>query len=453
MGFRDDFVWGTATSSYQIEGAAYEDGKGLNIWDVFSKEDGKIYNAQSGDVACNHYYNYREDVKLMKELGIKAYRFSINWARVLPNGIGEVNEKGIDFYNRLIDELLANNIEPYITLYHWELPYELYKRGGWLNEEIVQWFGTYAALVAKRFSDRVKYYFTVNEPQCIVGLGYVNGIHAPGLKMGMKDTLQISHNLLKAHGQAVIELRKNAKGDIKIGYAPTGGMCYPESESKEDIEAARKALFSIPECGENWTWNTSWFSDPVFLGQYPEEGLSKFKEYLPKITKEDMKLISQPLDFMGQNIYNGGMVRMSEKKQPEFVKRPEGYARTANNWPITPKCLYWGVKFLYERYKLPIFITENGMSCHDTISLDGKVHDPNRIDFLNRYLLELRKALEEGIPIQGYFEWSLMDNFEWNFGYSERFGLVYINYETQERIIKDSGYWYKMVIESRGEVL
>lgn len=453
MGFRDDFVWGTATSSYQIEGAAYDDGKGLNIWDVFSKEDGKILNGQSGDIACDHYHKYKEDVQLMKKLGIKAYRFSINWARVLPNGTDEVNEKGIEFYNKLIDELLANNIEPYITLYHWELPYELYKRGGWLNEEIVKWFGEYAALVSERFSDRVKYYFTLNEPQCIVGLGHVNGVHAPGLKMGMKDTLQISHNLLKAHGQAVIELRKHAKGDIKIGYAPTGGMCYPESDSMEDIEAARKTLFSIPECGEGWTWNTAWFSDPVFLGHYPEEGLEKFKGYLPMITKEDMELISQPLDFMGQNIYNGGMVRMGENKEPEFVKRPDGYARTANNWPITPKCLFWGAKFLYERYKLPLYITENGMSCHDVVSLDGKVHDPNRIDFLNRYLIELRKASEDGVHIQGYFEWSLMDNFEWNFGYSERFGLVYVDYETQGRIIKDSGYWYKNVIESNGEAL
>lgn len=453
MGFREDFVWGTATSSYQIEGAAYEDGKGLNIWDVYSKEEGKVFCGQSGDIACNHYHKYIEDVQLMKKLGIKAYRFSIDWARILPNGVGDVNELGIDFYNKLIDELIANDIEPYITLYHWELPYELYKKGGWLNEEIVKWFGDYAALVAKRFSDRVRYFFTLNEPQCFVGLGHVTGVHAPGLKMGMKDTLQIAHNALKAHGQAVIELRKYAKGEIKIGYAPTGGMCYPETDSEEDIEAARNALFSIPECGEGWTWNTAWFSDPVFLGNYPEEGLEKFKEYLPKITKEDMELISQPLDFMGQNVYNGGIVRMGINHEPEFVKRADGYVRTANNWPVTPKCLYWGAKFLYERYKLPLYITENGMSCHDTVSLDGKVHDPNRVDFLNRYLIELRKASEEGIHIQGFFEWSLMDNFEWNFGYSERFGLVYVDYQTQERIIKDSGYWYKKVVESNGEIL
>ncbi len=453
MEFRKDFVWGTATSSYQIEGAAYEDGKGLNVWDMFAKEEGRVYEGQTGDVACDFYHRYKEDIALMKETGIKAYRFSLNWARILPNGIGEVNPKGLKFYHDMIDELLKNNIEPYITLYHWELPYELHKKGGWLNEESVSWFGEYAGVVAREFSGKVKKFFTLNEPQCFVGLGYVQGIHAPGLKVSLKDSFQIAHNVLRAHGQAVKTMREYGEKDILIGYAPTGGMVYPASENLEDIEAAREYLFSLSQPMENWTWNVSWFSDPVFLGHYPEEGLKRFEEYLPVITEEDMELIHQPLDFMGENIYNGLCIRRGADGRPEVVNRPDGFPKTATNWPVTPACFYWGVKFLYERYKMPIYITENGMSCHDAVSVDGKVHDPNRIDFLERYIYELLKAADEGADIRGYFLWSFMDNFEWGSGYNERFGIVYVDYATQERIVKDSGRWYKKIIESNGNEL
>ena len=450
MGFAKDFVWGAATSSYQIEGTGRDSGKGQNIWDVFTKEPGRVYEGHTGDIACDHYHRFREDVAYMKELGLKGYRFSIDWSRVLPEGTGKVNEKGIDFYNALIDELLEQGIEPYIPLYHWELPYEIYKRGGWMNPEIVEWFGQYARLVAERFSDRVKYFFTLNEPQCFVGLGFLQGCHAPGVKAPLRDTFEMAHNALKAHGRAVQMLRAYGKQNVQIGYAPTSGMCYPEKETPKDIEAARKALFALPDDLSNWTWNVSWWSDPVILGKYPEEGMKKYEKYLPVITDEDMKLISQPIDFYGQNIYNGRCIRMGTDGRPEEVRRPAGFPKTATNWPVTPEALYWGPKFLYERYRKPIYITENGMACHDTVSQDGKVHDPNRIDFLARYLKNLKRAAEE-IDIRGYFQWSLMDNFEWDKGYAERFGIIYVDFETQERIWKDSAYWYRDLIRRNGD--
>ncbi len=443
-------MWGAATSSYQIEGTGRDSGKGQNIWDVFTKEPGRVYEGHTGDIACDHYHRFREDVAYMKELGLKGYRFSIDWSRVLPEGTGKVNEKGIDFYNALIDELLEQGIEPYITLYHWELPYEIYKRGGWMNPEIVEWFGQYARLVAERFSDRVKYFFTLNEPQCFVGLGFLQGCHAPGVKAPLRDTFEMAHNALKAHGRAVQMLRAYGKQNVQIGYAPTSGMCYPEKETPKDIEAARKALFALPDDLSNWTWNVSWWSDPVILGKYPEEGMKKYEKYLPVITDEDMKLISQPIDFYGQNIYNGRCIRMGTDGRPEEVRRPAGFPKTATNWPVTPEALYWGPKFLYERYRKPIYITENGMACHDTVSQDGKVHDPNRIDFLARYLKNLKRAAEE-IDIRGYFQWSLMDNFEWDKGYAERFGIIYVDFETQERIWKDSAYWYRDLIRRNGD--
>ncbi len=450
---KQPFVFGAATSSYQIEGAFQEGGKGLNIWDVYVREKGKIYNGHTGDIACDHYHRFREDVALMKEIGLQAYRFSINWARILPDGIGAVNQEGIRFYKELIEELKKNEIEPYITLYHWELPYELYKKGGFMNPEFVEWFGYYAKVVTENFSDQVKYFFTFNEPQCFIGLGFLNGEHAPGLKVPVKDTFLMAHHVLMAHGRAVQMLRQYAKQNIEIGYAPTGTMSYPATEKEEDIEAARQHLFGINEDSNNWTWNVAWWSDPILKGQYPEEGMERYREYLPNIKESDLKLISEPIDFYGQNIYNGKCIRMGNDGKSEEVKRYEGFPKTAMGWPITPECLYWGPKFLYERYQKPIYITENGLSCHDVISLDGKVHDPNRIDFLARYLGQVKKAKEDGVDIRGYFQWSLMDNFEWACGYNERFGLIYVDYNTQKRILKDSAYWYQTTIKTNGENL
>jgi len=451
MSFKKDFAWGVATASYQIEGAWDVDGRGLSVWDVFAHQEGNVQNEHTGDVACDHYHRYKEDVALMRKLGIKAYRLSISWSRIFPDGIGKINEKGVKFYSDLIDELLANGIEPYVTLFHWDYPYALHKKGGWLNDDSIKWFADYAAKISELYSDRVKYFITFNEPQCFVGLGYLNGIHAPGLKVSYKDVFQICHNVLKAHGAAVIALREHAKQPIQIGYAPTCGVKYPLSEKEEDIEAARKALFACGPLDSYVMSGAAWWSDPVLLGHYPEDGLKLYKEYLPEITDEDMKLISQPIDFYAQNIYNGRGVRAGKDGNPEFEERYAGFPKTAIQWPITPECLYWGPKFLYERYKLPIYITENGMSAHDVVSLDGKVHDPNRIDFLNRYLLQLEKAADDGVDIGGYFLWTFMDNFEWAFGYTERFGIVYVDYNNQERIVKDSAYWYKDWIEEHSK--
>lgn len=318
-----------------------------------------------------------------------------------------------------------------------------------MNPQIVEWFGEYAKVVAERFSDRAAHYFTLNEPQCFVGLGFLTGEHAPGLISPLRDTFGMAHNALKAHGRAVQMLRQYGKQKLTIGYAPTCGMCYPETERPEDVEAARQMLFAMQPDDGNWTWNVSWWSDPVILGRYPEEGLRRYEPYLPRITEEDMKLISEPVDIYGQNIYNGRCIRMGEDGKPEEVKRYEGFPGTAMGWPITPEALYWGPKFLYERYRKPIYITENGLSCHDVIALDGKVHDHDRIDFLGRYLRELKRAAGE-IDLRGYFHWSLLDNFEWAKGYSERFGMVYVDYRTQRRILKDSAYWYRDVIQSNG---
>ena len=453
MSFCKDFAWGAATSSYQIEGGAYEDGKGLHIWDIFCRERGRIFEGQSGDVACDHYHRFREDVAVMKEMGLKAYRFSLSWARILPDGTGKVNEQGIRFYNALIDELLAAGIEPYITLFHWDYPYELYKKGGWLNGESVRWFGAYAKVAAEHFSDRVTKFFTMNEPQCFIGLSYLGGVHAPGIKAPLRDTFAMAHNVLKAHGMAVRMMREYAGREIQIGYAPTGSMSYPDSDRPEDIEAARRHLFGMQKEDDNWTWNVSFWSDPVLLGAYPEEALERYSAYMPHISEGDMKMISEPIDFYGQNIYNGNRICCGDDGNPQAIKRCDGFPRTAMGWPVTPECLYWGPKFLYERYKKPVFITENGLSCHDVVSLDGKVHDPDRIDFLSRYLGYLKQAAGDGVDIRGYFQWSLMDNFEWHSGYGERFGLVYVDYPTQKRIWKDSAYWYRNLIKGNGDIL
>lgn len=450
--FREDFVWGVASSAYQIEGSEPGDGAGRMIWDQFTKE-GRTADGREVGAACDHMHRYPEDFKLMRILGIKAYRFSVNWSRIMPEGTGRVNEKAIKLYRDMIACMKENGITPYLTMYHWELPQALQNRGGWLNEESIQWFAEYARVIAENFSDVCEYIITLNEPECFVGLGNLTGVHAPGYKLGYRETFQIAHNALRAHGQAVITLRKYAKQPIKIGYAPTCSMAYPETDSPEDIEAARKVLFSFYNPIDNWTWNVAWFNDPVFLGRYPESGLEKFKEYLPEITEEDMKLISQPIDFMGQNIYNGYIIRAGKDGEPEFVKSPIGAPKTAAGWPVNPECLYWGVKFIYERYRVPLYITENGMSCHDLISGDGQVHDPNRITFLDRYLSALQRANDEGADVRGYFLWTFLDNFEWDKGFTERFGIVHVDFATQKRLVKDSAYWYQTVMECNGRNL
>ena len=452
MSFRKDFIWGAATASYQIEGAAFEDGKGPSVWDRFSHEPGKVLEGHTGDVACDHYHRFKEDVRLMKAMGVKNYRFSISWPRLLPQGTGEVNEQGVAFYNALIDELLAAGIRPIVTLFHWDYPAALQARGAWENPESPAWFLEYATLCARRFGDRVKDFITFNEPQCFIGLGYCTGVHAPGYVLPPSATIPMSHHVLLAHGMTVRMLRETVPG-VRVGYAPCGDPRIPASDRAEDIEAARKAYFSVPGSAKDWPFSVSWWSDPAILGRYPEEGLQHFRQYLPAGWEKDLKTICQPLDFYCQNIYTGRLVRAADKQGWEELLQPVGHPKTAIQWPVTPDALYWGPKFLYERYGLPFMITENGMSSHDVVSLDGQVHDPQRQDYMHRYLRAYKRAAEDGVDAIGYLAWSLMDNYEWANGYTDRFGLVYVDYATQERIVKDSFHWYKTVMESNGENL
>lgn len=451
MGFKKDFVWGAATSSYQIEGGAFADGKGLNIWDTFCKDGGKVFGEHNGDVACDHYNRVEEDVKLMAEMGLKAYRFSVDWARVIPNGIGEVNEKGIAFYNKLIDLLIKYGIEPYMTIYHWELPYALHLKGGWQNPEISDWFGKYSEVLTKNFSDRVTNFITINEPQIFVGLGYMTGIHAPGLKLSKRELLNVGKNVLLAHGKAVSALRKYAVQPVKIGIATASSPAIPFTDSDSDILACEKAFgqadinnFIYPDC---------FWLDPIVLGKFPDGIEASCKDFVASFSKEEMDIISQKIDFLGANIYSGNYTMADENGNPKAAPDEVGYPRTAVGWKITENALYWGARLYCNRYNLPYYITENGMSAHDVVSIDGKVHDPNRIDYMHRYLRGFRKACEEGYEVAGYFAWSLMDNFEWANGYSDRFGLIFVNLTTQQRILKDSALWYKSVIETNGENL
>ena len=448
MGFRKDFVWGVATAAFQIEGSA--DKRGACVWDEFCKTPGKVYDMHNGDIACDHYNRFKEDAGIIKEIGARAYRFSVSWPRVLPDGTGKINQAGLDFYDSLVDELLENGIEPYATLFHWDFPYELYKKGGWLNRDSADWFSEYVHLVVERLSDRVKYWMTQNEPQCYIGNGHSKGEHAPGLKLPWKEVLLAGHHSMLAHGKSVIAIRQASKQKPVIGYAPTGSVKIPFSDEPRDVEAARHGMFDV---NDRSMFITSLLLDPVLLGRYPEDAFEAFKGEMPEIKQGDMETMHQPVDFLGFNIYNGSTVKAGEDGKPVKVIDEAGHAETAMGWPVTPKALYWGPKFLIERYKLPLYITENGMANLDWVSRDGSVNDPQRIDFLGRYIAEYRRLADEGADLRGYFHWSLMDNFEWALGYSKRFGLVYVDYNTGERIIKKSGYWYKKVIESNGDNL
>ncbi len=453
MSFRKDFIWGAATSSYQIEGAAQEDGRGESVWDRFAHTPGKVFMDHTGDVACDHYHRYREDVALMAGMGIRNYRFSIAWPRLLPEGTGAANEKGLDFYDRLIDELLAHGIRPFATLFHWDYPCALQARGGWENPDSPKWFLDYAELIAKRYGDRVKDFITFNEPQCFIGMGYAFGVQAPGVRLPPSTVVPMAHNVLLAHGLSARMLHETVHG-ARVGYAPCADACIPASESPADVEAARRCYFEVPDDPQLWARNVSWWSDPAMLGHYPEQGLSLYGQYLPRGWEGDLAVIHQPLEFYAQNIYSGHVVRAADNARGwEQVPPPPGAPKTAIQWTIAPDALYWGPRFLYERYKTPFFITENGMSCHDAVSLDGKVHDPNRVDYMRRYLRAYKRAAEDGVDAAGYFVWSLMDNFEWGQGYNERFGLIYVDYATQKRTVKDSAEWYRSVIESNGENL
>lgn len=448
MSFSKDFLWGTATSSYQIEGAWNEDGKGPSIWDDLTHDRlGFIDDGSTGDTACDHYHRFRDDVALMAKMGIKNYRFSISWPRILPNGTGEVNEAGIRFYSDLVDCLLEHGIRPFCTLYHWDLPRHIHEMGAWNNEKMVDWFGEYTEVIAKRLGDRLKDYFTINEPQCIIGLGYQRAEHAPAMVCSTRDIVRMSHILMMCHGRAVQVLREHVPG-VRVGYAPCSSPMAPISSSAADLEAAKRAYFVVNP--ENFIWNAAWFSDPVVLGSYQEDGLRVFEKFLPKSWEKDLELIHQPLDYYGQNIYQSRLVRAADNPHGfEMVSPRTGVERTLMGWDVMPDSLYWGAKLLHERYKLPIIITENGMSCPDVV-VNGHVQDQSRISFMDGYIRGLGRAIDEGVDVAGYFYWSFFDNFEWKSGYTQRFGLVHVDYDTQVRTVKDSCFHYKDIIESNG---
>lgn len=446
MDWKKDFIWGTATSSYQIEGAAFEDGKGLSVWDVFVREKGRIFEGHTGDVACDHYHRMKEDVALLAELGVGAYRFSISWPRIMPHGTGSVNEKGLKFYSDLIDELLKHDITPYVTLFHWDYPNELEMQGGWLNPSSPDWFAEYTAVVAKAFGYRVKNFITFNEPQIFTWLGYDRCTHAPGIKYPVGRILAMCRNIALAHGKSVQKLRELVP-DCRVGYAPTCGNAYwPVKETDLLAAKAKELQDSIGE--EDWIHSSAFWNELFIKGRFHRQCPQLFGEDLPELSEGDRLLISQPLDFCGMNLYQGTSVNLSDTGELILGKLPAGHGKTGMGWPITPKAMYWAVKNFYDTYQLPLFITENGMSALDVITLDGGVHDPCRIDYLELHLSELKRAVSDGAKVEGYFLWSFLDNFEWEKGYDDRFGIVYVDYETQRRIPKDSFYWYQNMIKS-----
>ncbi len=437
MEFSKDFLWGAASAAHQVEGAYNEDGKGLGIWDALV--EGHVKHGENGNVACDHYHHYKEDVALMKEIGIKSYRFSVSWPRVMPEP-GVINETGLQFYINLVDELINAGITPMCTLFHWNLPMWAHEWGGWASEKTIEYFEEYSKVVVDALSDKVNYWMTINEPQCFIGCGYWAGSHAPFLKLSTEEVKKVTRIVMLSHGKAVQVIRKYAKTTPQIGYAPTCDVWVPTDKTEEAIAKAKAQTFR----DEANPFTMIWWSDPIVLGQVPEN----LKD---TISDEDIKTIHQPLDFYAYNVYSS-----SNYGGDAFEKNPEvtpGLPRTTMDWVIQPKVLYWATRFFYERYQLPILISENGMACIDFVMLDGKVHDPQRTDYLVRYLMELKRAIDEGIPVIGYQYWSIMDNFEWTEGYDKRFGLIHVDYVTQKRTLKDTAYVYADIIKRNGEHL
>lgn len=444
--FPKNFVWGVATSSYQIEGAAHEDGRGESIWDRFSKTPGKVDDGSNGDIACDHYHRYRDDIALMKELGVHAYRFSIAWPRILPNGTGAVNTAGLDFYDRIVDSLLEVGIEPFVTLYHWDLPQMLQDAGGWANRATAEAFATYAEVVARRLGDRVKKWITHNEPWCASLLSHQIGKHAPGIK-DYRTALAASHHLLLSHGFAAPILRtccKDAEVGITLNLTPT----VPASRSAADIDAARHfdGYFN------------RWFLDPLFGRHYPADMIADYMalghlppEGFPEVHKGDLELISAPCDFLGVNYYNRTVMRSEKVPEEQNAARTEHLAPkeewTEMGWEVYPDGLRQILTRVYLEYgPAKLYVTENGASYSDGPDAEGRVNDERRRIFLRDHFVAARRAMDAGAPLAGYFVWSLMDNFEWERGYTQRFGIVWVDYETQKRTPKRSALWYKDII-------
>lgn len=434
MAFPDNFLWGAATASAQIEGGWDADGKAPSIWDAAPKD--KIKGGADCHTACDHYHRYKEDVALIKEIGLKSYRFSISWPRVMP-AEGTVNPKGLAFYSDLVDELLKNGIEPLATLYHWDLPVWVQEKGGWFSEGIVPLFRDYVRAVVEALSDRVTWWIPMNEPQCFIMNGHMTGAHAPFAHRYLALS-KLTRNCLLAHKAAVDAVRKYARKPPKVGIAMASSSFIPASETAADMEKARFETFE----GKAGTMSNRWWGDPIFRG----EPVTAYGVYRTK--KEDMPRIRCDMDFIGVNVYSP----MQKDWKDHSAQWPEE-RKTSMGWLIDGRCLYWTIRFFHERYGLPVMVTENGMADNDIVAEDGQVHDEKRIAFLKEYLAAVKRAAAEGIPVLGYQHWSLMDNFEWAEGYGPRFGLIHVDYATQARVLKDSATAYQKIIASNGATL
>jgi beta-glucosidase len=434
--FPQDFVWGAATASYQIEGAAHEDGRGESVWDRFCATPGKVRNGDSGEIACDFYHHYRDDVALMRELGLGAFRFSIAWPRILPAGRGSINEAGLDFYDRLVDELLAQGIEPFVTLFHWDTPQVLEDAGGWSERATAEAFVQYTQAVVGRLGDRVRHWITHNEPWVHAWIGHAWGEHAPG-RTSETDAVAAAHHLLLSHGWAAQEIRRSSP-DARVGITLNLGHAYPATGTPEDEAAA----WQVDAEGNRW------FLDPIFRGAYPADLLERNETVAPFVRDGDLETISAPLDFLGINNYFRFVV--SAGADGPRMERNSEAEHTDMGWEVYPDGLENLLVRVARDYVPPaIYVTENGASFGDVRVHDGRVHDPERTAYLESYIGAVSRAIAEGAPIKGYFVWSLLDNFEWARGYSKRFGIVYIDYPTLERVPKDSFYWYRDFIASR----
>ncbi|HSN88458.1 MAG TPA: GH1 family beta-glucosidase [Thermoanaerobaculia bacterium] len=442
--FPDGFLWGAATSAYQVEGSPLADGAGPSIWQRFTHSPGLVLNNETGDVACDHYRRYEEDVRLMRELGLNAYRFSVSWSRVLPEGKGQVNEKGLDFYRRLVDALLENGIRPNVTLYHWDLPAALDDRGGWLNPDISKWFADYARVLFQALDDKVEMWATLNEPWVVTDGGYLHGALAPGHK-NLYEAPLASHNLLLSHAAAVEAYR--AFGKHRIGLVVNIEPKYPASDRPEDLAATKRAD----------AYMNRQYLDPVFLGSYPEEMREIFGEAWPDFPQEDFDRIRQPIDFLGINYYTRSVTKNDPSALPVRAGRePQPrHAYTETSWEVYPQGLTDTLVWAKERYgSIPLYVTENGAAFYDPpVALADPHPDPFRVAYLREHLKAVHRAIEQGVDLRGYFAWSLLDNFEWSLGYSKRFGIIHVDLETQKRTMKQSARFYAEVIRTRGGVL
>ena len=435
--FPKDFLWGAATAAPQIEGGFNEDGRTPSIWDVAPAK--KIKNGANCHIACDHYHRWKDDVALMKKMGLKSYRFSISWSRVMPQE-GIINQKGLQFYSDLVDELIKNGIEPLVTIFHWDTPVWVYKKGGWLSKNIIPLFAEYTKAVVEKLSDRVTYWMAMNEPQCFIMNGYMQGAHAP-FKHRYLALSKLTRICLLAHAESVNTIRKYAKKPPKVGIAMAAGAFVPKSESKADVDEARRKTFY----NGLGTMSNRWWGDPVFKG----ETVSAYGVY--RTREKDMPKIKVKMDFVGLNVYQP-FQEGSWGNKPADVPDDR---KTSMGWVIDGRVLYWTIRFFYERYGLPLMVTENGMAANDEQDkvANGAVHDNKRIGFIKEYLASVKRAVNENIPVLGYQYWSLMDNFEWAEGYEPRFGLIHVDYKTGQRTLKDSAYEYKKIIESNGNLL